>query len=575
MMKKTVLVVLTLAMVLSVTAAALASPALTDGKVNAWIGPDNTLYLQNANGITYRLNAAVDDLLSMDATNLYLVDSSRRLISVRKDGSSGSVLKNILTQADIDARNDKRFELKDGTLTAGGKVLSAAAVTAACDGTWIYWAERTFVSWRLGQAPVSGTQDQSTMPLYGKKIGQPLYMTVTTEGLALVMADHSVMCFDLSTGESTTIPAVGSQTEAAAIAGGDLIRYASVKSGAWTAESANNQIITLETQPGSAATQAPTPTPTPKPTPTPTPKPTKTPKPTPKPTPTPTPDDRIHKGEHSSTVRKIQERLKELGYPVGAVDGSYGNDTQRALNLFMDAIGVAEHNYITVSVRRQIFARNAPVYDPYLPMKQGDSGQIVREMQERLEELGFEPGKIDGQYSDATASALERFQKDAGYTVDGSVAPRKQLIKLYSDDAPTRRVISGGGVYMLNVGHATLLRTTSKSITSLTIPESVSANGTTYRVQFIAANALKNCTKLEKVTIGKYVKKIREYAFYGCSSLKKITVKTSELTSSAIGTSAFTGIPKDAVVKCPEDKAKDYKKWFRKQGLPKDVKFNP
>lgn len=111
-------------------------------------------------------------------------------------------------------------------------------------------------------------------------------------------------------------------------------------------------------------------------------------------------------------MRKIQRRLDALGYPVGSADGRYGDKTQLAINLFCDAIHVREHNYITPSVQKKLFASSAPEYDPYLPLEKGDRGVSVLYMQRRLKELGYDPQKLDGIYGDMTVEALSRFQAD-------------------------------------------------------------------------------------------------------------------------------------------------------------------
>ena len=86
------------------------------------------------------------------------------------------------------------------------------------------------------------------------------------------------------------------------------------------------------------------------------------------------------------------------------------------------------------------------------------------------------------------------------------------------------------------------------------------------------------CKKLENLSrlyIGENVKRIGNSAFYGCSKLKKISVQTRLLNEDGMGTQVFSGVPEDAVVTCPEDLAKAYRKLFRDSGLPKSVKFNP
>ena len=62
-------------------------------------------------------------------------------------------------------------------------------------------------------------------------------------------------------------------------------------------------------------------------------------------------------------------------------------------------------------------------------LKQGDSGPKVLELQQRLKQLGFNPGKLDGDFGPGTEAAVMAFQKSEGLLVDGAVGPRtlKQL----------------------------------------------------------------------------------------------------------------------------------------------------
>jgi peptidoglycan L-alanyl-D-glutamate endopeptidase CwlK len=62
-------------------------------------------------------------------------------------------------------------------------------------------------------------------------------------------------------------------------------------------------------------------------------------------------------------------------------------------------------------------------------LKQGDSGPKVLELQQRLKQLGFSPGKLDGDFRPGTEAAVMAFQRSEGLLVDGAVGPRtlKQL----------------------------------------------------------------------------------------------------------------------------------------------------
>ncbi len=71
---------------------------------------------------------------------------------------------------------------------------------------------------------------------------------------------------------------------------------------------------------------------------------------------------------------------------------------------------------------------------------------------------------------------------------------------------------------------------------SVSIPQTVSNNGTTYRVTAIGTMAFRECTNLTGVTIPSSVTSIGEGAFYKCTSLPRVTIPNS-VTS--IGINAF------------------------------------
>jgi hypothetical protein len=118
---------------------------------------------------------------------------------------------------------------------------------------------------------------------------------------------------------------------------------------------------------------------------------------------------------------------------------------------------------------------------------------------------------------------------------------------------------------------------TAKNGTSITIPKTVKIEGTTYKVTAIAANAFKGNTKATKITIGANVSSIGKNAFYNCKNIKTVTLQTTKLTTSNVGSGAFSKLGasnyKKVTVKAPSSKLKAYKTLLTKKGLSSKAKI--
>ena len=119
------------------------------------------------------------------------------------------------------------------------------------------------------------------------------------------------------------------------------------------------------------------------------------------------------------------------------MDGAYGEQTQIAINLFYDAINMKERNYLSLLAYRKLMAKDAPIYDQFMPLKKGNSGLSVLYMQKALKEAGFDPVKIDGVYGELTVQAVAAYQQVIGYIPGekekpGEYASRELLQQLYS-----------------------------------------------------------------------------------------------------------------------------------------------
>lgn len=75
------------------------------------------------------------------------------------------------------------------------------------------------------------------------------------------------------------------------------------------------------------------------------------------------------------------------------------------------------------------------LYSSYTTLEKGSKGDEVKTLQQRLVDLYWLDGSVDGDYGNKTKSAVERFQEAAGIPVTG-VADGKTQAKLFADDAP-------------------------------------------------------------------------------------------------------------------------------------------
>lgn len=135
----------------------------------------------------------------------------------------------------------------------------------------------------------------------------------------------------------------------------------------------------------------------------------------------------------------------------------------------------------------------------------------------------------------------------------------------------------------------------NKGLKKITVYNTVTLGGKKYKVTSIAPSAFKNNKKITGVTIQKNVEVIGNSAFAGCTTLKKVTVKSTKLKNigsrafynckkltnitikskvlKKAGKSAFKGISKKAVIKVPASKLKAYTKLLAKKGQSSSVKI--
>lgn len=148
----------------------------------------------------------------------------------------------------------------------------------------------------------------------------------------------------------------------------------------------------------------------------------------------------LKKGSRGSAVTQLQQLLKDKGYLKGSVDGIFGNNTYSSVKSFQKDSGLVSDGIVGAKTWAALQSGSTPSrgssgssskeevnYSGLL--KIGSRGSKVSSLQQRLKDLGYLSGKVDGIFGPATEKALKSFQKDNGLVVDG-IAGDKTFAKL-------------------------------------------------------------------------------------------------------------------------------------------------
>ena len=80
-----------------------------------------------------------------------------------------------------------------------------------------------------------------------------------------------------------------------------------------------------------------------------------------------------------------------------------------------------------------------PAFDPAVVLSGGSTGDLVLVLQQRLVELHFDPGPLDGEFGTKTTQSVWAFQHLHGLEADGNVGPELwETLRTAADPQPIR-----------------------------------------------------------------------------------------------------------------------------------------
>ncbi len=158
-------------------------------------------------------------------------------------------------------------------------------------------------------------------------------------------------------------------------------------------------------------------------------------------------------GDTGESVKKVQKRLKTLGYYSGSIDGDYGAGTKSAVRDFQKRNGLSTNGEVNSATLKKLNSSDAKKASSSGSgssssdgtCRPGDTGDAVKKVQKRLQKLGYYSGTIDGDYGNGTKSAVKAFQNRNGLKTSGEVNSAT-LKKLNSSDAKKASSSDSGGM---------------------------------------------------------------------------------------------------------------------------------
>lgn len=139
-------------------------------------------------------------------------------------------------------------------------------------------------------------------------------------------------------------------------------------------------------------------------------------------------------GSQGAAVTRLQTRLAELDYYYEMTNDYYDSLVKDAVYLYQKAAGLEATGTADVATQESLFSSSAPLNEEPGTVYPGYHSSIVRQLQERLIELGYMEGETSFYYGETTEAAVLAYQTAAGLEADGVLTMDEQNV-LFSDDA--------------------------------------------------------------------------------------------------------------------------------------------
>jgi N-acetylmuramoyl-L-alanine amidase len=136
----------------------------------------------------------------------------------------------------------------------------------------------------------------------------------------------------------------------------------------------------------------------------------------------------IRPGDHNPAVREVRRKLRSVGVlPADHVvdPDRYDAGMEQAVRHFQQERGLVANGVVDATTYRVLDEARWQLGDRLLYPQPGHpmTGDDISRLQDRLAELGFDVGRIDGVYGRQTVAAVRELQRNIGLPADGTCGP--------------------------------------------------------------------------------------------------------------------------------------------------------
>ncbi|HNJ78995.1 MAG TPA: peptidoglycan-binding protein, partial [Marmoricola sp.] len=130
-------------------------------------------------------------------------------------------------------------------------------------------------------------------------------------------------------------------------------------------------------------------------------------------------------GDQGPAILEITSLLARLGLLEGAPGTQFDQRVEVAVRAFQQQRGLVVDGEVGPGTYRRLNETRWVLGDRILTHRPGDLmvGDDVYQLQQRLLELGFRVGRVDGYFGAETAAGLADFQANLGLSADGTCGP--------------------------------------------------------------------------------------------------------------------------------------------------------